>query len=229
MSKSNWGITSGFTGKLGNVVGFNWKGQNIQRALVQIADPRSEAQILQRARFGMISQMGSVLYDAVYEGFRQEARSNRSTQSGLFLKHNLAAINGTDPTALTVDYPELQLSYGKLKGVECGTPAINGTTLSVTVSNTAALNRRTAMTDRVYLCAYCPALEDTVCECVGTRTGGDFTLTVPSGYADETVYVYAFVIGASSTNEGLASTTLYLGTAGSGASGNTGGSGTVNG
>ena len=36
MSKSNWGITSGFTGKLGNVVGFNWKGQNIQRALVQI-------------------------------------------------------------------------------------------------------------------------------------------------------------------------------------------------
>ena len=86
MSKSNWGITSGFTGKLGNVVGFNWKGQNIQRALVQIADPRSEAQILQRARFRMISQMGSVLYDAVYEGFRQEARSNRSTQSGLFPK-----------------------------------------------------------------------------------------------------------------------------------------------
>ena len=73
MSKSNWGITSGFTGKLGNVVGFNWKGQNIQRALVQIADPRSEAQILQRARFRMISQMGSVLYDAIYEGFRQEA------------------------------------------------------------------------------------------------------------------------------------------------------------
>ena len=80
MSKSNWGITSGFTGKLGNVVGFNWKGQNIQRALVQIADPRSEAQILQRARFRMISRMGSVLYDAVYEGFRHEAHSNRTTQ-----------------------------------------------------------------------------------------------------------------------------------------------------
>ena len=210
------------------MVGFNWKGQNIQRALVQIADPRSEAQILQRARFRMISRMGSVLYDAIYEGFRHEAHSNRSTQSGLFLKHNLTTINGTDPTALTVDYPGLQLSCGKLKGVECGTPAINGTTLSVTVNNTAALNRRTAMTDRVYLCAYCPALEDAVCECVGTRTGGDFTLTVPADYADETVYVYAFVIGASSTNEGLASTTLYLGTTGSGASGNTGGSGTVN-
>ena len=52
MAKTNWGITSGFIGKLGNVVGFNWKGKNIQRALVQGADTRSEAQILQRARFG---------------------------------------------------------------------------------------------------------------------------------------------------------------------------------
>ena len=55
-----------------------------------------------------------MLYDAIYEGFRHEARSNRSTQSGLFLKHNLSAISGTDPTALMVDYPELQLSCGKL-------------------------------------------------------------------------------------------------------------------
>ena len=79
MAKTNWGITSGFIGKLGNVVGFNWKGKNIQRALVQGADTRSEAQILQRARFGIIGQMGSVLYDAVYEGFRHEARSNSTT------------------------------------------------------------------------------------------------------------------------------------------------------
>ena len=74
-------------------------------------------------------------------------------------------------------------------------------------------------------------MEDAVCECVGTRAGGDLTLTVPAGYADETVHVYAFVIGASSTNEGQASATAYLGTAGSGSSSvrNTGGSGTVNG
>ena len=58
MAKTNWGITSGFIGKLGNVVGFNWKGKNIQRALIQGADTRSEAQILQRARFGMIDQIG---------------------------------------------------------------------------------------------------------------------------------------------------------------------------
>ena len=58
MAKTNWGITSEFIGKLGNVVGFNWKGKNIQRALIQGADTRNEAQILQRARFGMIGQIG---------------------------------------------------------------------------------------------------------------------------------------------------------------------------
>ena len=58
MAKTNWGITSGFIGKLGNVVGFNWKGKNIQRALIQDADTRSEVQLLQRDRFGMIGQIG---------------------------------------------------------------------------------------------------------------------------------------------------------------------------
>ena len=116
MAKTNWGITSGFIGKLGNVVGFNWKGKNIQRALVQGADTRSEAQVLQRARFGMIGRLGSVLYDAVYEGFRHEARSNSTTQSGLFLKHNLSAIGGTDPEALTVGnslVPVQRAGFGK--------------------------------------------------------------------------------------------------------------------
>ncbi len=46
MAKTNWGITSGFIGKLGNVVGFNWKGKNIQRALIQDADTRSESLLI---------------------------------------------------------------------------------------------------------------------------------------------------------------------------------------
>ena len=68
MAKTNWGITSGFIGKLGNVVGFNWKGKNIQRALVQGADTRSEAQILQRARFGMIGRLAKLKSDLLFQG-----------------------------------------------------------------------------------------------------------------------------------------------------------------
>ena len=57
MAKSNWGITSGFIGKLG--------------------------------------KLSSLLYDAIYEGYRREANENKSTQSGLFIKYNQSAISGT--------------------------------------------------------------------------------------------------------------------------------------
>lgn len=93
MAKSNWGITSGFTGKLGKLSG--------------------------------------VLYDAIYEGYRLVARSNKSTQSGLFIKNNIDAFNGATREALAIDLSALQLSEGNLKGVVCGTPAISGTTLTV--------------------------------------------------------------------------------------------------
>ena len=59
MAKSNWGITSGFIGKLGNVVGFNWKGINLQRALTKSTDPHTEKQLLQRAKFALAGKLGS--------------------------------------------------------------------------------------------------------------------------------------------------------------------------
>ena len=116
MAKSNWGITSGFVGKLGNVVGFNWKGINLQRALIVGADKRTEKQLLQRAKFALIGKLGSVLYEAVYEGFRYEARDCRSTQNGLFLKYNLENVSGTTE-ALFVNFEALKLSSEKLRGV----------------------------------------------------------------------------------------------------------------
>ena len=211
MAKSNWGITSGFIGKLGNVVGFNWKGKNIQRALVKGADAKSEKQLYNRSKFAQLGKLSGIVYDAIYEGYRLEARKNSSTQSGLFIKENIEAFSGATREALQIDYEALQLSKGNLKGVVCGAPALSEGVITVVVSNTAAINRRSAVTDRVYLCAICPKLEDAVCACVGTRQGGSFELTVPADYAGAPVYVYAFVIGAASTNEGIASKTIYVG------------------
>ena len=211
MAKSNWGITSGFTGKLGNVVGFNWKGKNIQRALVKGTDARTEKQLYGRTKFAQLGKLSGIIYDAIYEGYRKVARDNRSTQGGLFIKNNIDAFNGATREALAIDLTKLQLSDGNLKGVVCGAPSLSEGVITVEVSNTAAINRRSAVTDRVYLCAYCPKLEDAVCACVGTRQGGSFELAVPAEYAGAPVYVYAFVIGAASTNEGIASKTIYVG------------------
>ena len=218
MAKSNWGITSGFIGKLGNVVGFNWKGKNIQRALVKGADAKTEKQLYARSKFAQLGKLSGIVYDAIYEGYRLEARKNSSTQGGLFIKENIEAFTGAPREALQINYEALQLSKGNLKGVVCGAPSLSEGVITVEVSNTAAINRRSAATDRVYLCAICPKLEDAVCACVGTRQGGSFELTVPADYADAPVYVYAFVIGAASTNEGIASKTIYVGSIADGVS-----------
>jgi len=222
MAKSNWGITSGFVGKLGNVVGFNWKGINLQRALIVGADKRSEKQLLQRAKFALVGKLGSVLYEAVYEGFRYEARDCRSTQNGLFLKYNLENISGTTE-ALFVNFEALKLSSGKLRGVNFGAPALNGTTLSVGITNTANTGHRVSMADRVYLCAYCPEQDESVFSPVGTRADSTVTLTIPSEWGSQRFYVYGFVVGASSNNEGLASKTVYLGAFGEDGNGSSSG------
>ena len=235
MAKSNWGITSGFIGKLGNVVGFNWKGINLQRALIKSADPRTKKQLLQRAKFALTGKLASVLYEALYEGYRHEARELRSTQSGLFLKYNLANLSGT-AEALTINFEALQLSKGILRGVSFGEPALNGTTVSIDITNTANTGRRVSLADRVYVCAFCPEEEESVCIAVGTRADSTVSLSIPSTWGTKRFYLYGFVIGASSYNEAMASKTSYIGAFGTassngsastpGTDGNSGGSST---
>jgi hypothetical protein len=213
MAKSNWGITSGFIGKLGNVVGYNWKGKNVQRAYTQSAQKSvTKEQTLQRTRFAIITRAGSDLYEAVYEGFRREAGNLRTTQNGLFVKYNFDNVIGDDAAALVLDYEHLQLSSGKLRGVEFGEASIAGNVLSVSIADSNLIGRRVSASDRVYLVAYCPELRDVKCVAVGTRVDSSaLTLTLPAKWADKRVYAYAFTVGAASFNEGLTSQTEYLG------------------
>ena len=223
MAKSNWGITSGFIGKLGNVVGFNWKGKNVQRALTQTSNPNTKGQVLQRTRFALITRTGGELYEAVYEGYRREANNLRTTQNGLFVRENIDTVIGDEAANLVVDYEQLKLSSGKLRGVDFGQASVSGNALSVSITDDNLYGRRVSASDRVYLCAYCPELHDARCESVGTRsTTTALSLNLPAKWGNKRVYAYGFVIGSAAFNEGLASETTYLGAFGTNESGNSG-------
>ena len=216
MAKSNWGITSGFIGKLGNVVGYNWKGKNIQRALTQNGNKsHSQEQQLQRARFALITLVGGDLYEAIYEGFRHEANKLCSTQNGLFVKYNIGLISGTDPEALGLDFANLQLSSGRLKGVDFGQASITGNVLTVAISDNNLYGRRVSASDRIYIAAYCPELGDARCFVAGTRNSeGDLTVNLPAKWNGKGIVAYGFTVGAASFNDGLASATQCLCTQG---------------
>ena len=223
MAKSNWGITSGFIGKLGNVVGFNWKGKNVQRALTQTSNPNTKGQVLQRTRFALITRTGGELYEAIYEGFRREADNLRTTQNGLFVRENIDTVIGDEAANLVVDYEQLKLSSGKLRGVDFSQASVSGNALSVSITDDNLYGRRVSASDRVYLCAYCPELHDARCESVGTRsTTTALSLNLPAKWGNKRVYAYGFVIGSAAFNEGLASETTYLGAFGTNEGGNSG-------
>ena len=213
MAKINWGITSGFIGKLGNVVGFNWKGENIQRAhTVNGRKSQTKEQSLQRARFALITHAGGDLYEAIYSGYRFVARSRRTTQNGLFVRENMKNVIGDVPELLNLDYENLQLSQGNLLGVEFGEAAVNGNVLSVSIAEANLDDRRVAENDHVYLVAYCPELHNSKCVAVGTRDEeGELSLTMSAKWAGKRIYAYGFVIGGASYNQGVASKTEYLG------------------
>jgi len=223
MAKSNWGITSGFVGKLGNVVGFNWKGKNVQRALTQASNPNTKGQTLQRTRFAIITHAGSDLYEAIYEGYRREADNLRTTQNGLFVKYNMDNVVGDEVAELVLDYEKLQLSSGRLRGVDFGQASLANQVLSVSIVDSNLYGRRISASDRVYLVAYCPELRDARCQAVGTRVDTSaLTLNLPAKWGTKQVFAYGFTVGAAAFNEGLASKTEYLGSFGTAASGNGG-------
>ena len=195
------------------MVGFNWKGTNVQRSNpVSASKSRTKEQTLHRSRFALITHAGGDLYDAIYAGFRNEARNRRTTQNGLFVKVNLENVIGDDPTLLVLDYEHLQLSYGKLLGVAFGEAEVNGNVLSVSIAEANLDDRRVSEGDHVYLVAYCPELHNAKCMPVATRDEeGVLSLTMPAKWAGKRIYAYAFVIGGASYNRGMASMTEYLG------------------
>ena len=227
MAKINWGITSGFVGKLGNVVGFNWKGQNVQRShTVNGRKSQTKEQSLQRARFALITHAAGDLYEAIYAGFRAEARNRRTTQNGLFVRENMANVLGDAPELLSLDYEHLKLSFGKLPGVELADVAVTGNVLSASIEEANMDDHRASEKDHVYLVAYCPEVNNSKCMAVGKRNEeGELSLTMSAKWAGKRIYAYAFVIGGASFNEGVASQTEYLGAFGAEAPGREEGNG----
>ena len=227
MAKINWGITSGFVGKLGNVVGFNWKGQNVQRShTVNGRKSQTKEQTLQRARFALITHAAGDLYEAIYAGFRAEARNRRTTQNGLFVRENMANVLGDAPELLNLDYEHLKLSFGKLPGVELADVAVTGNVLSASIEEANMDDHRASEKDHVYLVAYCPEVNNSKCMAVGKRNEeGELSLTMSAKWAGKRIYAYAFVIGGASYNEGVASQTEYLGAFGAEAPGREEGNG----
>ena len=74
MGKISQGILGGFSGKVGNVIGGNWKGIDYMRVRpASVANPQTEGQVDQRTKFSTILQFLQPLTGFLQIGFRSYA------------------------------------------------------------------------------------------------------------------------------------------------------------
>jgi len=184
------GITGGFSGMVGNVVGGSWKGIAYMRIRpVSVANPQTVGQQDQRTKFAITAQFLEPITEFLRTGFMNFAVKMSAVNSAM--SYNIRhAIQGTYPN-YTIDYPNALLSRGKLP------PALNQTAAS-TVAGTVVFTwdnnsgeLKAAAKDKTLLVVYNPAKQQAVSiEGLAERADGTQTVTVPDSFSGDLVQCY---------------------------------------
>jgi len=185
MGKINQGILGGFSGKVGNVIGGNWKGIDYMRVKpASVANPQTEGQVDQRSKFSTVLKFLQPMKDYVKIGFKGYA--NKMTQFNSAMSYNLKnAITGSYPN-FTIDYANALISRGSLAGV------LNGAIQSASAGSVAfswddnSSDGNALATDKSMLLIYNKDKDEAIFITDGaTRSSGSQTLTVPDNYSGD--------------------------------------------
>lgn len=112
------GPNGGFSGKVGSIVGYKWKGKDVIRGLPRKSHkPRSDARLANEQAMKLIMGALSPLKIFIRAGFRDAVESLDMTAFNLALSVNKKqAIKGEYPDQ-EIDWDNFQISQGKLPGL----------------------------------------------------------------------------------------------------------------
>lgn len=190
MGKISQGILGGFSGKVGNVIGGNWKGIDYMRVKpAKVANPKTKAQKDQRSQFVLVLNFLQPITDFVKVGFKEYAIKMTAFNSAM--SYNLQnAVTGTYPN-YTIDYAQALVSRGSLAG------ALNPTAASTVAGQVAftwddnSADGNANVTDKALLVVYNEDKKEAIYVTEGdVRTAGTQTLVVPDSYSGDTVQTF---------------------------------------
>jgi hypothetical protein len=115
MGQIKKGILGGFSGKVGTVVGANWKSISYMRSLPQkVKNPRTEAQVKHRAKFTFAVKTLKPFAQILNVGWKLSAKKNQKPIN-VAMAYTLAnAIKGEFPN-YEIDTAKFQISRGLLR------------------------------------------------------------------------------------------------------------------
>lgn len=208
MGKISQGILGGLSGKVGNIIGGNWKGIDYIRIKPSsVANPRTEGQVNQRTKFSSVLeflQPNKAFLKVGYKNFANKRTEFNSAMS--YLLNN--AITGTAPN-FTVDYTNALLSRGSLSGVLNGvTDLSNAGQVDFSWGDNSAEGNANA-TDKAMVLVYNPSKKDSIYLLDGAvRTAGAQSVTIPNTYAGDTIELFMAFVSADGSQ---VSNSIYLG------------------
>lgn len=207
MGKQTDGFNGGFSGRLGNVVGYNWCGQWCVRSLPSVFhDARTERQLAQRALFAEMVRFAGRVRRVLNVSMRVAARNEHVTPSNLFVRLNKQCF-ALEGDALSVDYAALRLSEGPVAPVAFDVPQlIDDTTISIAFEKNPE-HRNCSQDDEVHLVVYCPELDAFDFSNGFMRRSKRLEMKLNEGWAGKVVHLWGFVVDCA----GRASQSTYIG------------------
>lgn len=113
MGRISQGILGGFSGRVGTVVGSNWKTVHYMRALaVSVNNPRTDKQQHQRTKFGMTVAFLKAINPYIRVGYKDYTRRQSSFNAAMsYIIRNAVKGEGLN---LSIDYAKVLVSRGSL-------------------------------------------------------------------------------------------------------------------
>ena len=210
MGKTDFGFMAGFSGRLGNLIGYRWRGRMCVRTMPShYRDARTPEQLQQRALFKAVVRFAAKARQVLKKGMNAVSLDAQMTESNYFMRVNkrcFALAAGTQDE-LQVDYENLLLADGPVAPVAFYEPQmVDETTLSVDFEKNP-LHRAVKWEDLVYLVAYCPELGDFDISAPVYRRSNRLTMSLNPYWAGREVHLWGFVVDG----KGRASQSQYLG------------------
>ena len=190
MAKQSYGILDGYSGTIGPVIGYQWRGRWCLRARPRrVHNPQTEAQQEHRMLFRDMVQMASRFTPVLRYGLHTASTEEHMTEGNLFVKMNKDCF-----TPQGIDYEQLQVSAGPVAPVAFTRAEVDEQLVLRTEFERNPLRLRADGDDKVYVYAYCPQQQRGVMSAAAYRRSKRLEMALPDEWAGMDVYFYGFVV-----------------------------------
>lgn len=207
MAEIKQGILGGVSGKVGTVVGANWKGKNIIRSKPRKSSKKPTVlQLNQRAKFKLVSNFLQPINPILNRYFGSE--QGLKTRVNLALSYHLQEAVENQDGSFIINPEKVVLSKGVLPLINMENTAVENSELRLTwnVPEGASLGRATDLLTVVVYNDQSKLFN--IFDKVTTRDSGTFTGQLPVGFQNTSNVIWVFLTNELDTE---CSTSMFLG------------------